>query len=94
MYHFCGGWGLLAPAQSPSRRATTCLLSATAHPVYSQLCSISGDRLVCPQLEDVLCCGNGDPVNIGVQDVRWENNGTEQAEDYTFLYGEENEDHQ
>jgi exonuclease III len=31
---------------------------------------------------------------VGVQEVRWEKGGTEQAEDYTFFYGEGNEDHQ
>jgi exonuclease III len=31
---------------------------------------------------------------LGVQEVRWEEGGTEQAEDYTFLYGEGNGDHQ
>jgi hypothetical protein len=29
-----------------------------------------------------------------VQEVRWEKEGTERAEDYTFSYGEGNEDHQ
>jgi hypothetical protein len=31
---------------------------------------------------------------VGVQEVRREKSGTEQAEDYTFFYGEGNEDHQ
>jgi exonuclease III len=31
---------------------------------------------------------------VGVQEVRWEKGGTEQAEDYTFFYGEGNGDHQ
>jgi exonuclease III len=31
---------------------------------------------------------------VGVQGVRWETGGTERAEDYTFFYGQENEDHQ
>jgi hypothetical protein len=31
---------------------------------------------------------------VGVQEVRWETGGTEQAEDYTFIYGKGNEDHQ
>jgi hypothetical protein len=31
---------------------------------------------------------------VGVQEVRWEKGGTEQAEDYTFFYGEGNADHQ
>jgi hypothetical protein len=31
---------------------------------------------------------------MGVQEVRWEKGGTERAEDYTFLYGEGNEDNQ
>jgi exonuclease III len=31
---------------------------------------------------------------MGVQDVRWDKGGTERAEDYTFFYGAENEDHQ
>jgi exonuclease III len=29
-----------------------------------------------------------------VQEVRWEKDGTERADDYTFLYGKGNEDHQ
>jgi hypothetical protein len=31
---------------------------------------------------------------VGVQEVRWEKGGTARAEDYTFLYGKGNEDHQ
>jgi hypothetical protein len=31
---------------------------------------------------------------MGVQEVRWEKGATEQAEDYTFFYGQGNEDHQ
>jgi exonuclease III len=31
---------------------------------------------------------------VGVQEVRWEKEGTERAEDYTFFYGMGNEDHQ
>jgi hypothetical protein len=31
---------------------------------------------------------------VGVQEVRWEKEGTERAEDYTFFYGKRNEDHQ
>jgi exonuclease III len=31
---------------------------------------------------------------VGVQEVRWDKGGTEQAEGYTFLYGAWNEDHQ
>jgi hypothetical protein len=31
---------------------------------------------------------------VGVQEVRWDKGGTERAEDYTFLYGAGNEDHQ
>jgi hypothetical protein len=31
---------------------------------------------------------------LGTQEVRWEKGGTEQAEDYEFLYGEGNEDYQ
>jgi hypothetical protein len=31
---------------------------------------------------------------VGVQEVRWDKGGTEQAEDYTFFYGAGNEDHQ
>jgi exonuclease III len=31
---------------------------------------------------------------VAVQEVRWEKGGTEQAEDYTFFYGQGNEDHQ
>jgi exonuclease III len=27
---------------------------------------------------------------VGVQEVRWEKEGTERAEDYTFLYGKGN----
>jgi hypothetical protein len=31
---------------------------------------------------------------VGVQEVRWERDGIERAEDYTFFYGEWNGDHQ
>jgi hypothetical protein len=31
---------------------------------------------------------------VGAQEVRWETAGTEQAENYTFFYGEGNEDDQ
>jgi exonuclease III len=31
---------------------------------------------------------------VGIQEVRWDKGGTEQAEDYTFFYGAGNEDHQ
>jgi hypothetical protein len=31
---------------------------------------------------------------VSVQEVRWEKEDTERAEDYTFFYGEGNEDHQ
>jgi exonuclease III len=31
---------------------------------------------------------------VGVQEVRWENGGTERAEDYTFFYGQGNGVHQ
>jgi hypothetical protein len=31
---------------------------------------------------------------VGVQEVRWEKGGIEQAEGYTFFYGEVNEDYQ
>jgi hypothetical protein len=31
---------------------------------------------------------------VTVQEVRWENMGTERAEDYTFFYGQGNGDHQ
>jgi exonuclease III len=31
---------------------------------------------------------------VGVQEVRWENGGTERAEDYIFFYGHGNGDHQ
>jgi exonuclease III len=31
---------------------------------------------------------------MGVQEVRWDKDGTERAEDYTFFYGAGNEDHQ
>jgi exonuclease III len=31
---------------------------------------------------------------VGVQEVRWEKGGTEQAEDYTFFNGQGNGDHQ
>jgi hypothetical protein len=30
----------------------------------------------------------------GVEEIRWEKSGTEQAKDYTFFYGEGNGDHQ
>jgi exonuclease III len=31
---------------------------------------------------------------VAVQEVRWEKASTDQAKDYTFFYGEGNEDHQ
>jgi hypothetical protein len=31
---------------------------------------------------------------VGVEEVRWEKGVTERSEDYTFFYGEGNEDHQ
>jgi exonuclease III len=31
---------------------------------------------------------------VGVQEVRWEKEGTERTEDYTFFYRKGNEDHQ
>jgi exonuclease III len=31
---------------------------------------------------------------VGVQEVTWEKQGTEKAEDYMFFYGEGNGDHQ
>jgi hypothetical protein len=31
---------------------------------------------------------------VGVQEVRWEGGGTEPAEEYTFLYRKENENHE
>jgi exonuclease III len=31
---------------------------------------------------------------VGVQEVRWDNDGTEAAGDYTFLYGDGNENHE
>jgi hypothetical protein len=31
---------------------------------------------------------------MGVQEIRWENGGTEQAQDYTFFYAKGNGDHQ
>jgi hypothetical protein len=31
---------------------------------------------------------------VGVQEIRWDKGGTEQAEDYTFFYGAGNEDRQ
>jgi exonuclease III len=31
---------------------------------------------------------------VSVQEVRWEKDSTERAEDYTFFYGKGNEDHQ
>jgi hypothetical protein len=31
---------------------------------------------------------------VGVQEVRWEKEGTERAEDYAFFYEKGNEDHQ
>jgi hypothetical protein len=30
---------------------------------------------------------------VGVQDVKWDKSGNEQADDYTFLYGNGNEKH-
>jgi hypothetical protein len=32
--------------------------------------------------------------SVGVQDVRWDKEGTVRAGDYTFFYGKENESHQ
>jgi hypothetical protein len=31
---------------------------------------------------------------VDVEDMIWEKGGTEQAEEYTFFYGEGNDDHQ
>jgi exonuclease III len=31
---------------------------------------------------------------VGVQEVRWEGNGTELKGEYTFFYGKENENHE
>jgi hypothetical protein len=31
---------------------------------------------------------------VGVQEVRWEGDGTEPAGEYTFFYGEGNENHE
>jgi exonuclease III len=31
---------------------------------------------------------------LGVQEVRWEKEGTARAEEYTFIYGKDNEDQQ
>jgi hypothetical protein len=31
---------------------------------------------------------------VGVQKIRWDNGGTERAEEYTFFYGAGNENHQ
>jgi hypothetical protein len=31
---------------------------------------------------------------VRVQEVRWEGSGTEPAEEYTFFYGKENENHE
>jgi predicted nucleotidyltransferase len=31
---------------------------------------------------------------VGVQEVRWEDRGTEPAGEYTFFYGKENENHE
>jgi exonuclease III len=31
---------------------------------------------------------------VGAQEVRWQKDGTERAQDYAFFYGEVNEDHQ
>jgi hypothetical protein len=31
---------------------------------------------------------------VGMQEVRWEDCGTELAAEYTFLYGKENENHE
>jgi hypothetical protein len=33
-------------------------------------------------------------AHVDLVEVRWEKGGTKQAEDYTFFYGERNEDHQ
>jgi exonuclease III len=38
--------------------------------------------------------GNYKPDLVGVQEVRWEKEGTERVEDYTFFYGKGNEDRQ
>jgi exonuclease III len=31
---------------------------------------------------------------VGIQEVRWEKEGTERAQDYTYFYGKGKEDHQ
>jgi hypothetical protein len=31
---------------------------------------------------------------VGMQEVRWEGGGTEPAEEYTFVYGKGNENHE
>jgi hypothetical protein len=46
------------PAQSPSWKATPFRLSATAYSIYWQLPSISGGRLLHPQLEGAPCRGD------------------------------------
>jgi exonuclease III len=38
--------------------------------------------------------GNYKLDSVGVQEVRWEKEGIERAEDYTFFYGKGNKDHQ
>jgi hypothetical protein len=49
-------------ARPPSWRTTSCRLPATAYLVYSQLPSISGDRLLHPQPEDAPCRGDKGPT--------------------------------
>jgi hypothetical protein len=50
-------------AQTPSWSTNSCRLSA-AYSIYSQLHSISGGRLLHPQLEDVPYYGDRDPHNM------------------------------
>jgi hypothetical protein len=57
---------LLAPVPTFKLEVTPCRLSATAYSVYSQLSSISGDRLLHSQPQDVPCRPDRDPLNMGL----------------------------
>jgi len=59
--HFYGEL-LLAPRPTPKWRSTPCRLSTAAYSIYSQLSSISGGRILCPQPRGCPCHGETDPL--------------------------------